>query len=105
MGVKIIDLIHDSALVEIPADPKIIQEFGQKMNFWMINVPVELFGCPVPFKTDFEIGVNWGDLGGCEFDYNIPCTGDVISIENKDDTITKLGFYDWYYKLRPEERK
>lgn len=103
MGVKIIDLIHDSALVEIPADPKIIQEFGQKMNFWMINVPVELFGCPVPFKTDFEIGVNWGDLGGCEFDYNIPCTDEVISIENKDDTITKMTFADWYKTKRPEE--
>lgn len=103
MGVKIIDLIHDSALVEIPAKAEIIKEFGQKMNQWMINVPVELFGCPVPFKTDFEIGVNWGDLGGCEFDYNLPANAEVVKIENKDDTITSLTFNDWYTKVRPED--
>lgn len=99
MGIKIIDLIHDSALVEMPADPKVIKEFGTKMNQWMISVPVELFGCPVPFKTDFEIGINWGDLGGCEFDYNLPADAEVIKIENKDDTITSLTFKDWYNKV------
>ena len=96
-GIKVIDLIHDSVLVEIPADPKVIQWFGQNMNKWMIDVPVELFDCPVPFKTDFEIGINWGDLGGCEFDYNVNPYGDnVINIEQKDDSILQMNFYDWY---------
>ena len=103
-GIKVIDLIHDSVLVEIPADPKVIQWFGQNMNKWMIDVPVELFDCPVPFKTDFEIGINWGDLGGCEFDYNVNPYGDnVINIEQKDDSILQMNFYDWYNSVVEKE--
>ena len=103
-GIRIIDLIHDSVLVEIPADAKIIQWFGQNMNKWMTAVPVELFDCPVPFKTDFEIGVNWGDLGGTEFDYNTDCMGDeCICIEQKDDTVLKMGFDEWYKDVISKE--
>lgn len=96
MGVKIIDLIHDSVLVEIPADPAIIKEFGSKMNNWMIHM-LDRFNCPVPLKTDFEIGINWGDLGGTEFDYNVDCHGDnVMNIEQPDDSIVQMSFKDWY---------
>lgn len=103
-GIKVIDLIHDSVLVEIPADPKVIQWFGQNMNKWMIDVPVELFDCPVPFKTDFEIGINWGDLGGCEFDYNVdPLSDQTINIEQKDDSILQMNFYDWYNSVVEKE--
>lgn len=103
-GIRIIDLIHDSVLVEIPADPAKIQWFGQNMNKWMIDVPVELFNCPVPFKTDFEIGVNWGDLGGTEFDYNADANGnECICIEQKDDTILKMGFAEWYADVLSKE--
>jgi len=103
-GIRIIDLIHDSTLVEIPADPAVIQWFGINMNKWMIDVPVELFDCPVPFKTDFEIGVNWGDLGGTEFDYNVDPEGDdVVCIEQKDDSIVKKDFYSWYNEVIAKE--
>lgn len=96
MGVKIIDLIHDSALVEIPADPVIIKEFGSKMNNWMIHM-LDRFNCPVPLKTDFEIGINWGDLGGTEFDYKVdPYGADVINIEQPDDSIVQMAFDKWY---------
>ena len=101
---RIIDLIHDSVLVEIPADPKVIQWFGENMNKWMIQVPVDLFDCPVPFKTDFEIGINWGDLGGTEFDYNVNSYGDnVINIEQPDDSIVQMNFYDWYNSVIEKE--
>lgn len=101
---RIIDLIHDSVLVEIPADPKVIQWFGENMNKWMIQVPVDLFDCPVPFKTDFEIGINWGDLGGTEFDYNVNPYGDnVINIEQPDDSIVQMNFYDWYNSVVEKE--
>ena len=104
MGVRIIDLIHDSALVEIPADPRVIKEFGSKMNQWMIDAPVEKFNCPVPFKTDFEIGINWGDLGGTEFDYNVdPLGEDVINIEMPDDSIVQKNFYTWYNEVVEKE--
>ena len=103
-GIRIIDLIHDSVLVEIPANPHIVKWFGENMNKWMTAVPVELFNCPVPFKTDFEIGVNWGDLGGTEFDYTVDCLGDeCICIEQKDDTILKRDFYGWYNEVIEKE--
>lgn len=103
MGVKIIDLVHDSALVEIPADPKVIKEFGYKMNDWMIHM-LDRFNCPVPLKTDFEIGINWGDLGGTEFDYRVdPLGNDVINIEQKDGTILQSSFDEWYNSVWEKE--
>lgn len=103
-GIRIIDLIHDSVLVEIPANAEAVQWFGRKMNQWMTAVPIDLFNCPVPFKTDFEIGLNWGDLGGTEFDYNTDCHGaECICIEQKDDTILKMGFNEWYNKMVSQE--
>lgn len=100
-GIKLINLIHDSALIEIPADPKVVQWFGQNMNKWMINVPVELFDCPVPFATDFEIGTSWGNLGGTTFDYNAPYdAADVIKKEGPDDTIITYSWDSWYQEIR-----
>jgi DNA polymerase-1 len=103
-GIRIIDLIHDSVLVEIPANAACVQWFGKKMNEWMTAVPIELFDCPVPFKTDFEIGLNWGDLGGTEFDYNVDCnSNECICIEQKDDTVLKMGFNEWYTEVASKE--
>ena len=102
--IRIIDLIHDSVLVEIPANPEAIQWFGENMNKWMIQVTVDLFNCPVPFKTDFEIGINWGELGGTEFDYNVNPYGDnVINIEQPDDSIKQMSFKDWYLEVVSKE--
>ena len=92
-------MIHDSVLVEIPAKTEIVKWFGINMNQWMIDVPVELFNCPVPFKTDFEIGINWGDLGGTEFDYNTNNPNEYICIEDKDDNVIKSSFDSWYKEV------
>lgn len=105
MGCKIIDLIHDSALVELPADPVVIKEFGSKMNYWMIHM-LDRFNCPVPLKTDFEIGVNWGDLGGTEFDYNVdPLVGNPVHIEQDDESIKEMGFFQWYEEVFAKEER
>lgn len=100
-GVKIINLVHDSILLEIPADVDIIKDVATYANNVMIEAPKKLFDCPIPFKTDFEIGINWGDLGGCEFDYSLPSCAKVIKKENKDDTISEFTFEEWYNSVRP----
>lgn len=96
-GIKIINLIHDSALVEIPAKPEIVQWFGIHMNAWMTQVPVDLFDCPVPFSTDFEVGLTWGDLSGTEFNYDEDITSKkLLQREMPDDSLKYYSWDDWY---------
>lgn len=86
----ILNLIHDSVLLEIPADKKILMAVGEYANDVMTKRPVARFNCPIPFKTDFEIGFNWGEL--VTFNWK---TG-YIEIENDDDTISEVDFDEWY---------
>lgn len=86
----ILNLIHDSALLEIPADKKTLMAVGGYANGVMTTRPVDRFKCPIPFKTDFEVGLNWGEL--LTFDWK---TGNII-IENPDDTIEEIDFDIWY---------
>lgn len=86
----ILNLIHDSFLMEIPAKREIVQAVGEYTNDVMVNMPVKLFNCDVPFGTDFEIGTDWGNL--VTFNYK---TG-MVEIENDDDTITTKDFDEWY---------
>lgn len=71
-NVLIVDLIHDSMLLEVPAKPEIIQAVSQLVSGTMIEMPKKLFGYEVPFESDSDIGFTWGDLSG----YN-----------NKDNTV------------------
>lgn len=87
---RILNLIHDSDLLEVPAKKDILMAVGEYANRIMTQRPVERFHCPIPFKTDFEIGFNWGDL--VTFNWK---TGNV-EIENDDDTITEVDFDEWY---------
>lgn len=99
-----VDLVHDSILLEIPADPKIIKEVASYANATMVQAPIDLFNCPIPFKTDFEIGVNWGDLGGTAFNYKAEDPyGEVIEIEDHDGNIVKMTFNDWYKDAMSKE--
>lgn len=67
VNIRINNLVHDSILFEIPADPDLILEFGYKVNQHMIDVPRRLFGYEVPFASDTDIGFTWGDLVGLNF--------------------------------------
>jgi DNA polymerase-1 len=87
---KILNLIHDSDLLDIPANKETLMAVGEYANRIMTSRPVERFGCQIPFKTDFEIGFNWGEL--VPFNWR---TGN-IEIENKDDTLTVIDFDEWY---------
>lgn len=94
----ILNLIHDSDLLDIPANKSTLMAVGQYANEVMTKRPIDRFNCPIPFKTDFEIGFNWGEL----YVFNWK-TGN-IEIEEEDDTITKIDFDIWY-KNKMEEVK
>jgi uracil-DNA glycosylase family 4 len=91
---KQLDLIHDSDLMEIPADEQTLIAVARYCNDVMVRAPKELFDCPIPFKTDFEIGVNWGEL--VTFDYNEADPARRIQIEHKDGTMEYHTFDEWY---------
>jgi len=65
---SITDLVHDSALMEIPNDVEIIKAVGEYAAGVMAQAPIDLFNCDVPFKTDFEVGADWGNLVGFNTD-------------------------------------
>lgn len=90
MDTFILNLIHDSDLLDIPANKESLMAVGKYANEVMTKRPVERFNCPIPFKTDFEIGFNWGEL--VPFNWK---TGN-IEIENDDDTISEVDFDEWY---------
>jgi len=90
MDTFILNLIHDSDLLDIPANKESLMAVGKYANEVMTKRPVEKFNCPIPFKTDFEIGFNWGEL--VTFNWK---TG-YIEIENDDDTISEVDFDEWY---------
>lgn len=91
-----LNLIHDSILLEIPAKAEIIQAVGQFANKTMTEAPIELFNCPIPFKTDFEIGTNWGEL--VTFNHKLGC----IEYENKDGSVSYEDFDTWYARALNE---
>jgi DNA polymerase-1 len=82
---RIINLVHDSILLEIPAYAGNVRAVAEYASDFMSDAPVDLFGCPIPFKTDFEIGLNWGEL--VEYDWK----EDLVYTESN-----KYGFTHWY---------
>lgn len=95
---NILNLVHDSDLLEIPADKETLMAVGRYANEVMTKRPIERFNCPIPFKTDFEIGLNWGELD--TFNWK---TGN-IEIENDDNTVTQIDFDEWYAKKMEEHK-
>ena len=85
---KIINLVHDSLLLEIPADKEIVRDVGTYANMIMTEMPIKMFNCPVPFKTDYEIGLNWGEL------VSFNSTSGFIE-EEVGDQIQKTEFNIW----------
>lgn len=67
-GVQTINLVHDSILYYVPAEPDLILEVGYMINQHLIKVPERLFGYDVPFASDTDIGFTWGDLVGLKFE-------------------------------------
>lgn len=62
-GVQIVNLVHDSVLLAIPAEGNLVQEVCLKFAGAMQVMPKQLFGTDVRFDVDVDMGLNWGELG------------------------------------------
>jgi len=68
LGVKIINLVHDSILLECPDDDGVTREAMHVLDDIMSKVPKEELGTDVPFGIDFGVGYQWGNLEEVEVD-------------------------------------
>lgn len=63
-GAEIINLVHDSILVECPKDPDIVRPVAALIEKEMMATPKEVLNSMVPFDIDIEIGRSWGEIFG-----------------------------------------
>lgn len=83
-----VDLIHDSVLIDCPADKETVDAVSKLVVGAMTSVPKRYYGCEVPFESDIDLGSKWGTLGA----YNIE-TG-MVNYHKKDYT------YEEWIKLQ-----
>lgn len=110
-GVQTVNLVHDSIMHYVPAEPKIITEFSQEAYKIMTAMPKKLFNIDVPFDSDVEIGFTWGDFVSLD-----RFNSTVTYYENKQEIKMDLGEWliqegnlmemnkyskPWYNELQP----
>ncbi len=66
-GVKIVNLIHDAILVELPDNMDLCREMAAYVTGEMMKTPVEWGIDRIPFKADAKISNNWGLLHDLDF--------------------------------------
>ena len=94
---RILNLIHDSMLLEIPADPKIVRAVGRYCYDTMISAPKMWFNIDVPFKADYEIGKNWSDLVVFDMSEAAELSNRQI-VQDEDDPSKTISWDEWYGK-------
>lgn len=89
-GVRMVNMIHDSVLLEIPADPTTVQWACQLMGHTMTEMPKQLFRTNVPFSYDVDMGIDWGHLNAYDDD-----TGK-LELKDSEGNKLKVDFAAWY---------
>lgn len=85
----VIDLIHDSMLLEVPMDKETVQAVSKLVSDYMKSIPKTLFDCPIPFACDTDLGPDWGLV--CAFNNE---TG-MMELENESHEVTEVPYEEW----------
>lgn len=56
----IVNLVHDSMVIDAPDNPEVIERVITYGIQTMCSLPKKLFNSPVPFAADAKVGYNWG---------------------------------------------
>lgn len=59
---KIVNIVHDSILVEAPNDTTLVAELRKYIEETMRQTPTKYIGNRVPFEADSKIGTSWGNM-------------------------------------------
>ncbi len=62
LDAKIINLVHDSILVELPQDMDVVREVVKILEGVMRQTPIDIVQAKVPFEAEFKYGTEWGNL-------------------------------------------
>ena len=62
MDVRIVNLVHDSIVLEAPYDRSVVEAAIDYMSDTMTQVPREFIGGLVPFAADAKVGFAWGAM-------------------------------------------
>ena len=62
LDAHIVNLVHDSILVEVPDDPAVIRQVAKVMTEVMIETPKRAVNSAVPFDVEVKVGKEWGNL-------------------------------------------
>lgn len=96
-GVTIINLIHDSVLIQCPDDPETVHWACNLVGETMISMPKKVFNTEVPFAYDVDMGFDWGTLSA--YDVNTQ------TLEVKEDGEKKIISYkEWHDKYQPKDK-
>lgn len=67
LDVKISLSVHDSIILEVTDDPKMIKMVADKCKEVMSSLPARMLpNCEVPFRADVDTGYRWGEMHACE---------------------------------------
>lgn len=61
MGALIVNIVHDSLLIQVPDNAMTIYNVVNIARNAMIQTAVDYLGDTVPFDADAKVGINWGD--------------------------------------------
>jgi DNA polymerase-1 len=59
---SIINLVHDSILIELPSDPEVALQVAHIARKCMMEVPHEKLASKIRFEVDIKVGQRWGSL-------------------------------------------
>jgi hypothetical protein len=62
MDCKVVNLVHDSIIIEAPYDRSVVEDAIGYMSETMTQVPREFIGGLVPFAADAKVGFAWGAM-------------------------------------------
>jgi len=62
LGAGIVNLVHDSLLIECPNNPEAIGQVKLMAKTVMEHVPTQWINTPIKFAVDLKVGTHWGLL-------------------------------------------
>lgn len=86
---NIINLIHDSILMEVPMDLETVKAVSCRVSDFLKSIPKNLFNCDVPFATDTDLGPDWGNVKAFN---NI--TG-MMELEDEHHEVHEVPYEEW----------